>query len=504
VRARNHLIRKGGPEAGIALLIAIFVLLLISVVAIALIVSSGTESALAGNYRSATSVYYAALAGLEEGRGRLSNQNPTSFNNTAPGFIPSPATLAVGQVRYIKNPLGGEDVLGVYPDTEYDQEFGAGALAAAYGAGTVQTTPSVSTVTSGGTTYNGPLYKWVRINAVSELSLRLDIDSNGTRDNNPIYYDTNQLKLTATPNNFQVLEITSLAVLQNGSQKLLQYLVAPSSQSLSFPSAFTILGTNTNFTGATDKQVQVEGIDQVSGGTCNPAQPTLPGIGVPSDAEVGYVINGGNGGTGIPVPNRGSYDGVSPASPAPAKPSVLNVFPTLPPSMQTPATLEGLIQLLVQGPDTVYLPGGSDSSRLPSQMSPSHPMMVVVGDNAPPVYGVTVGNGDFLLSNGATGYGLLVVTGTLSYTGDSGWKGIVLVVGQGRVVGSNAGTNEFDGAVLVARTRDSSGNLLPAFGQAELDLPAAGGNGIFYNSCRISDALPPIGAKILAFHEISQ
>ena len=45
--------RTDRKEAGIALLISIFILLLISVVAIALIVASGTESSLAGNYRSA-------------------------------------------------------------------------------------------------------------------------------------------------------------------------------------------------------------------------------------------------------------------------------------------------------------------------------------------------------------------------------------------------------------------------------------------------------------------
>src|SRR5712664_4293054 len=98
VWARNT-IRKRRREAGIALLISIFVLLLISVVAIALIVSSGTESALAGNYRSATGVYYAALGGLEEARGRLLVKDPNSFKNTASGFLPSPGTtLAMGAV----------------------------------------------------------------------------------------------------------------------------------------------------------------------------------------------------------------------------------------------------------------------------------------------------------------------------------------------------------------------------------------------------------------------
>src|SRR3984893_17446457 len=100
----GRLMRKRRKEDGIALLISIFVLLLISVVAIALIVSSGTESALAGNYRSSTGVYYAALAGIEEARGRLSTKNPNSFNSTDPGFLPSPGTtIAIGYVGYVLN-----------------------------------------------------------------------------------------------------------------------------------------------------------------------------------------------------------------------------------------------------------------------------------------------------------------------------------------------------------------------------------------------------------------
>src|SRR2546421_10755265 len=104
---RTH--RKRRTDEGIALLISIFVLLLISVVAIALIVSSGTESALAGNYRSSTGVYYAAFAGLEEVRGRLQPKDPNYFGTTSPGFLPSPGTpLAVGFPVYVINPLPAE------------------------------------------------------------------------------------------------------------------------------------------------------------------------------------------------------------------------------------------------------------------------------------------------------------------------------------------------------------------------------------------------------------
>src|SRR5229473_333086 len=168
--------RRRRSQAGVALLIAIFVLMLISVTAIALIISSGTETALAGNYRSSASTYYAALAGIEEARGRLLPSNPDYFG----AFVAPPGTqLPLGQVRYITNPVAAENVLAVYPDIQYDTEFGAGSLAAATGAGNVNTIPSVSTVTSGGTTYQGPLFKWVRINPATEKSIGVDVDGDG-------------------------------------------------------------------------------------------------------------------------------------------------------------------------------------------------------------------------------------------------------------------------------------------------------------------------------------
>src|SRR3989442_536262 len=157
--------RMRRKEEGSALLISIFVLLLISVVAIALVVSSGTETAIAGNYRSATGVYYAALSGLEEARGRLLRSNPDYVLKANANFLPPPGTpLAIGDVRYIFNPNPNPalnenmgNMLTLYPDNEYATEFGAG--------------PSSSRVIASVSPNNaqgipGPLYKWVRINAV--------------------------------------------------------------------------------------------------------------------------------------------------------------------------------------------------------------------------------------------------------------------------------------------------------------------------------------------------
>src|SRR5258708_1442692 len=228
--------RRRRSEAGVALLIAIFVLLLIGVTAIALILSSGAESALAGNYRSSASVYYAALAGLEEARGRLLPSNP-DYLGPVLALLGTP--LPLGSVLYIRNPLPGEIVnptdlsnASTYPDKEYQKEFPATPIT------TVVTRDSVSAAAG----IPGPLYKWVRINAVTEQALNLDVDGNGFKDPSTLlFFDPSHIDPTTgnakpslivstapPPSAVQALEITALAALPNGSQKLLQYIVAPS------------------------------------------------------------------------------------------------------------------------------------------------------------------------------------------------------------------------------------------------------------------------------------
>src|SRR5271154_3929860 len=112
--SRGRQIAKRKAQAGAALLIAIFALLLISVVAIALVVTSGTDAALGGNYRTSTGAYFAGAAGLEEARGRLLWKNPNYINLTnsfptlmSPNGLP---TWGLTQVLYIVNPAGGETV----------------------------------------------------------------------------------------------------------------------------------------------------------------------------------------------------------------------------------------------------------------------------------------------------------------------------------------------------------------------------------------------------------
>ena len=501
-------------EAGVALLIAIFVLMLIGVTAIALIISSGTETALAGNYRSSASVYYAALAGLEEARGRLLPTNPDYFG----AFVAPPGTqLPLGQVRYILNPLPGEIVNptdlsnpSTYPDTQYQKEFGNPVTSA-----TVQTTISVSPAAG----LPGPLYKWVRINAVTEQSLNLDVDGDTQPNDNttPVYFDLAHVdaggnlkpslivSAVPPPSAVQALEITALAALPNGSQKLLQYIVAPSllnlnftgssSSNVSFPSALTLVGNNVNFNGPSSPDFNINGNDHFSVGACAPGTSAVSAIGYTngSDNSLHNILDGNVSA------NQSHYLGAGTMTP-----NVSNVnVSTLPLNYQTPSGLDGLVQSITQGADAV-ITGPVDESALPSTMSPTNPMTIVV-------------NGDLnLYAWSGTGYGLLLVTGRLLYDPSASWKGIILVIGQGQFVSNQSGNGdngEIDGAVLVAKTRDASGNLLPDpnLGAASVKfMQDDGGLGFYYSTCWLNAAAgsagsqKPLKYQVLSYHQLSQ
>jgi hypothetical protein len=120
-----------------------------------------------------------------------------------------------------------------------------------------------------------------------------------------------------------------------------------------------------------------------------------------------------------------------------------------------------------------------------------------------------VRNGDLDLSHwGNTGYGLLLVTGTYTFDPDNGWRGIILVIGNGKIINTdNAGSREIDGAVFVAKTNSAPGVALPDpnLGGASMKFDDdMGGDGIRYSSCWIQKAQPIAKYKILSFHEIPQ
>ncbi len=501
-------------EDGIALLIAIFVLLLVSVVAIALLVSSNTETALGANYRSSSTVYYGALAGLEEARGRLLPKNHDYFGLSTPALAYG-TTLPLGQAIYVLNQLPGETIVpwdssDKYYDSEYAVEFGVSASSNS-------SVPSVWNNSPGG--IPGPAYKWVRINAATEQSLYTDVNQDGTFNNTtPLFYDPAHLDshlnpwpsliLPASPptpptTEVQALEITALAALPNGSQKFLQYVVAPVAINLNFPAALTMDGYSDSFSGPDHSSFQIDGNDTNSScGTMPTAlsQPpsTLvsPGffpnpvaaIGVPDSPDVNNVKSGI---PTSPTNETGNFTGTG------STPSVAQV--TLAPNLQTVQGLNQLAQTVIQNADAV-ISGPATEANLPSAMSSTNPMTVAV-------------EGDFHLGTSIpAGYGLLLVTGSFKYDTAANWYGIILVIGKGTVAETtqSAPGGSFNGAMLIAQIVDSLGNPLPGSnppGPASFNnSPPTGsvGRGILYNRWCITAAEAPLTNKVLSFHEIPQ
>ncbi|MGC2465545.1 MAG: hypothetical protein WA517_10145, partial [Candidatus Acidiferrum sp.] len=357
----------------------------------------------------------------------------------------------------------------------------------------------------------GPLFKWVRINAVTEVSLYLDVNSDSYLDpTTPIYYDPAHLDYNGNPwssmiinssppsTATQVLELTALAALPNGTKKILQYLVTaagptipssgpPTVPSLSFPSALTMDGNNVTFSVPSSAAFLVKGTDQ------NDPLNTLPNgcmPGATAVSAVGYTNAGdashSNIVAAIPVPNINNYSGLGGSTP--------NVNPVggvggLASSLQTVSGMNALVQAITQNADVV-INGPATQSDMPAAMSLTNPMTIVV-------------NGDLTLNGWhATGFGILLVTGTFTYDPDASWDGIILVIGSGVMSSHQTGTGKFYGAMLVANTVGGTGNQL---GPSSFDFTSASSSdGIQYSSCWVNYVQAPSKYKVLSFHEIPQ
>jgi len=238
---------RTNSERGVALLISIFALLLISGVAISLIVMAGTETSLNANYRRSVTAFYAAQAGLEEARERLVCNSPNTLRKldingkceaaNANPIFPDPAGVVPGQVIYIVNPMAGEAAFdpqanptSKYYDSEYEDEFAVPPVA----------NPAQKVASSAmATAQNMPplFYKWVRITLKSEAMGGIDLDGGGLDSNLALRAQGNDNQCvpgmagcTSDPNlpvtTNAVYRITAFALDPTGARRLVQAEVA--------------------------------------------------------------------------------------------------------------------------------------------------------------------------------------------------------------------------------------------------------------------------------------
>jgi hypothetical protein len=95
------------------------------------------------------------------------------------------------------------------------------------------------------------------------------------------------------------------------------------------------------------------------------------------------------------------------------------------------------------------------------------------------------------MGGGSSGAGILVVTGTLTLSGNPSYNGLILVIGKGVVTKNGGGNGTLNGSLFVANMNDGSGNPIPlgtghAPGIPTINWNGGGNAGIQYDSCWIN------------------
>src|SRR5713226_4332269 len=348
-----HRKKTGGSERGVALIIALLVLLLITAVGIGMIIMSNTETNVSSNFRDEQTAYFAAKAGIEEVRDRLragaanSLLLPTTLGSTLPG--------APSGILYVINPLGSETVApwdfahSNYPDNQIAKELNCAGTAPT-GAWWVPVSPTASTSYAASPILQ---WKWVRvmekINKSDTGCTRVTSVDGTTNGNRVCWTGTHEVTTlltscnAANANYMPVYELTALAVTTGGSRRMMQYEVAQNAFP-AIPGAFVFDGSQPSFNPPNSSAFTVSGADTnlhpgnaINGVTC-PAPVNQPALGSFDNPAVSTLTSAVQG-----PPNRSSqYASAAPPIQYATAPAIANTYNTLSTDSVNLTTVDGL------------------------------------------------------------------------------------------------------------------------------------------------------------------
>lgn len=458
-------------ERGIALVIALLSLLLISVIALGMMTSANTEFSISANFRDEQIAFFSARGGLDEVRDRLrGGPTPDSLFFSLPTAMPGNNN----GVLYVTDGTSTPWKSGsMYADKEICNE---GVSCPPNGNWYNQTGASPAYAANPALTW-----RWVRINWKTDNGTYA-VD--GTLSANPVCWLGNHEQMAAScdpVNNPQVYMLTALAVTASGSRRMLQYEVAKMAIP-PMPGALVFDGPNPVYNVPNSNPFQVSGIDAHVGvsGQCTTKKTDKAALG-------GYGPGGQAALLADVLNTRGyNYTGSSGTTP-----DVQDVYSSLY-SLNTVDGLQAMVQNITAIADAVY--------------PTSNPANVNLG--TPQVPRINVIQGDYTLDGNTTGTGVLLVTGTLTLNGSPNFNGDILVVGKGTVIKTGGGNGVVQGSLFVANLYDSNGKLIPT-GADPAKQPgspsvswAGGGTATFqYDSCWIQDLTQRVPYRVLASRE---
>ncbi len=218
----NSHIRNG--ERGIALLIVLFALLLLTVIGLGMMYSTNMETSINSNYRDKQGAFYAAIAGLQEARDRI---QPATHNIVAPTDLPSTSFANVIYIVANASTVKPWDPTNAYFDTELCQEnilglthtAGIPCTAAPYGSSWYQ---AVNDSLASSTPWNltNPLdLKWTRITLKGNNMTPVAVNGNSASSYQACWNGVNEM---STPTGYStgclpIGGVTSVTVVTSGS-----------------------------------------------------------------------------------------------------------------------------------------------------------------------------------------------------------------------------------------------------------------------------------------------
>jgi Tfp pilus assembly protein PilX len=441
-------------ERGIALIVALMMLALISAALMGMIMMSNTETNVSANFRDEQTAFFAAKAGIEEVRDRMRSGATNPLGGSS---LPTALPGATNGVVYITNQASGETITpwlttGTnYPDNEICKEVTTCTNGVPTG------TWYATTQSASGSYAAAPIlpWKWVRLTVKpnkTSLSTTPAASVDGHTDGSRVCWNSANEVVTASADcdaNETVYGLTALAVTPSGSRRMLQMevtrpLTLPIYASL-FSKQNAVIGGSLNATGFTDQACSGLGIKDVYG------------------VKSGQAVTSGGAGD-ISGNMTGSPSGSLSSTPFPYNvPGVMSRLSQGSQPINSPGTgVTGLgspissyigatsvsPQVVLGTPPTVnYGAGGTITN-------PGSPLTLLAGGD------VTLGNNAPAGSLKITGSGMLLVNGNLTIDITNGFEyfGLIVVTGNFTLKANPATPTQslVHGAVVVGGTFDST------------------------------------------------
>jgi len=519
-RTRN----KTNPESGIAMLAALFALLLLTAIAVGMMYMANSESQVNANFKDSQRAFWGARAGLEEVRSRLYTGKPPIQGDLV-ALAPKALPGAANSILYVTRPGVVSPWL---TDTTVCKEFAGAACAGGLpNVAWTTTQPSytpLSSFATGAPNFGAPPFEWVRVTMkrndsnISGLNAasKYQVEAGGDNTREICWNGSSQLvKPTTTagacedpalsPRLSTVYVLESYATAPGGATRFAQMEVAatpPFSSNATVDSEDLVV-----LSGALD----ISGFDACNcvckNGTFDPKKQfdtecdvaniqTRPGSPVACDTTKWAIYSKSTitqNGSGTLW--AGSGDTLATAT------SANNDCSTGDPKKCFPYDIAGLIDTYKTGavdgtaaciasggnpcgPTSFHIQGGGLGGTLPSPYPPDYSAGQTLGTPQ-----VTYFSGDVQLNAGSSGNGILIVDGDLNINGGFQWYGLILVKGIVDFTGGGADQNIW-GAVLNGTSVSKDDKL-------------GGSSTIAYDSCALRNTQTTQPPKMLSFREIT-